>query len=139
MGKRYDGALRLLISKVLFSLIHLMKLMYYEINVLNSNMQISMSFRLGKGLGAQEDGETQNVKVKVKNDKQGIGANNDYSDTWLDHQDDFNSILAALNTCHSAPGSGTATPNNEVNSRDLGETGMNGLTKLSRAFLRGSM
>ena len=69
---------------------------------------------LGKGLGAQEDGETQNIKVKVKNDKQGIGANLDYSDTWLDHQDDFNSVLAALNTCHSAPGSGTATPPNEV-------------------------
>ena len=68
----------------------------------------------GKGLGAQEDGETENIKVKVKNDKQGIGANNDYSDTWLDHQDDFNSILAALNTSHSAPGSGTATPTNEV-------------------------
>jgi len=67
----------------------------------------------GKGLGAQEDGETENIKVKVKNDKQGIGANNDYSDTWLDHQDDFNSILAALNTSHSAPGSGTATPTNE--------------------------
>ena len=68
----------------------------------------------GKGLGAQEDGETENIKVKVKNDKQGIGATNDYSDTWLDHQDDFNSILAALNTSHSAPGSGTATPTNEV-------------------------
>ena len=68
----------------------------------------------GKGLGAQEDGETENIKVKVKNDKHGIGANNDYSDTWLDHQDDFNSILASLNTCHSAPGSGTATPTNEV-------------------------
>ena len=72
------------------------------------------SLSLGKGLGAQEDGETENIKVKVKNDKQGIGANNDYSDTWLDHQDDFNSILAALNTSHSAPGSGTATPTNEV-------------------------
>ena len=68
----------------------------------------------GKGLGAQEDGETENIKVKVKNDKHGIGANNDYSDTWLDHQDDFNSILASLNTCHSAPGSGTATPTHEV-------------------------
>jgi len=67
----------------------------------------------GRGLGAKEDGETENIKVKVKNDKHGIGANNDYSDTWLDHQDDFNSILASLNTSHSAPGSGTATPNNE--------------------------
>jgi len=67
----------------------------------------------GKGLGAQEDGETENIKVKVKNDKHGVGANNDYSDTWLDHQDDFNSILASLNTSHSAPGSGTATPTTE--------------------------
>jgi len=64
----------------------------------------------GKGLGAAEDGKVDNIKVKVKNNKLGIGSNLDYSDTWLDHQDDFNSLLANLNTSHSGPSSGTATP-----------------------------
>jgi len=82
-------------------------------NKFGQKLMEKFGWEKGKGLGAQEDGETQNIKVKVKNDKHGIGANNDYSDTWLDHQDDFNSILAALNTCHSAPGSGSATPTNE--------------------------
>jgi len=82
-------------------------------NKFGQKLMEKFGWEKGKGLGAQEDGETENIKVKVKNDKHGIGANNDYSDTWLDHQDDFNSILASLNTCHSAPGSGTATPNNE--------------------------
>jgi hypothetical protein len=52
--------------------------------------------------------------VQVKNDKLGIGSNNDYSDTWLDTQDDFSSLLASLNSCHSGPGSGTATPTSQV-------------------------
>jgi len=82
-------------------------------NKFGQKLMEKFGWEKGKGLGAQEDGETENIKVKVKNDKQGIGATNDYSDTWLDHQDDFNSILAALNTSHSAPGSGTATPTNE--------------------------
>jgi len=82
-------------------------------NKFGQKLMEKFGWEKGKGLGAQEDGETQNIKVKVKNDKHGIGANNDYSDTWLDHQDDFNSVLAALNTCHSAPGSGSATPTNE--------------------------
>jgi len=82
-------------------------------NKFGQKLMEKFGWEKGKGLGAQEDGETENIKVKVKNDKHGIGANNDYSDTWLDHQDDFNSILASLNTCHSAPGSGTATPTNE--------------------------
>jgi len=82
-------------------------------NKFGQKLMEKFGWEKGKGLGANEDGETQNIKVIVKNDKHGIGANNDYSDTWLDHQDDFNSVLASLNTCHSAPGSGTATPTNE--------------------------
>jgi len=101
-------------------------------NKFGQKLMEKFGWEKGKGLGAQEDGETQNIKVKVKNDKQGIGANLDYSDTWLDHQDDFNSVLAALNTCHSAPGSGTATPPNEE-SKDAVEESLEERSKTSKS------
>lgn len=101
-------------------------------NKFGQKLMEKFGWEKGKGLGANEDGETQNIKVQVKNDKHGIGANNDYSDTWLDHQDDFNSILASLNTCHSAPGSGTATPTNEE-SEDVVSGSMEERSKSSKS------
>lgn len=53
-----------------------------------------------KGLGAQEQGATEHIKVKVKNNNLGLGATNNNEDNWIAHQDDFNQLLAALNTCH---------------------------------------
>ncbi|XP_051016651.1 PIN2/TERF1-interacting telomerase inhibitor 1 [Acomys russatus] len=60
-----------------------------------------MGWSKGKGLGAQEQGATEHIKVKVKNNHLGLGATNNNEDNWIAHQDDFNQLLAALNTCHS--------------------------------------
>ncbi|KAL1781249.1 PIN2/TERF1-interacting telomerase inhibitor 1 isoform X1 [Sigmodon hispidus] len=60
-----------------------------------------MGWSKGKGLGAQEQGATEHIKVKVKNNNLGLGATNNNEDNWIAHQDDFNQLLAALNTCHS--------------------------------------
>ncbi|GAB1298999.1 PIN2/TERF1-interacting telomerase inhibitor 1 [Apodemus speciosus] len=96
-----------------------------------------MGWSKGKGLGAQEQGATEHIKVKVKNNHLGLGATNNNEflcvivlavleltlwirlvtnsqisaclclpsagvkvDSWIAHQDDFNQLLAALNTCH---------------------------------------
>nr|XP_038949258.1 PIN2/TERF1-interacting telomerase inhibitor 1 isoform X3 [Rattus norvegicus] len=59
-----------------------------------------MGWSKGKGLGAQEQGATEHIKVKVKNNHLGLGATNNNEDNWIAHQDDFNQLLAALNTCH---------------------------------------
>ncbi|XP_005075321.1 PIN2/TERF1-interacting telomerase inhibitor 1 isoform X2 [Mesocricetus auratus] len=59
-----------------------------------------MGWSKGKGLGAQEQGATEHIKVKVKNNNLGLGATNNNEDNWIAHQDDFNQLLAALNTCH---------------------------------------
>ncbi|XP_029452011.1 PIN2/TERF1-interacting telomerase inhibitor 1 isoform X1 [Rhinatrema bivittatum] len=59
-----------------------------------------MGWSKGKGLGAQEQGSTEHIKVQVKNNNLGLGATNNHEDNWIAHQDDFNQILAELNDCH---------------------------------------
>ncbi|KAM9297765.1 PIN2/TERF1-interacting telomerase inhibitor 1 [Morus bassanus] len=59
-----------------------------------------MGWSKGKGLGAQEQGNTEHIKVQVKNNMLGLGAAVNYEDNWIAHQDDFNQLLAELNDCH---------------------------------------
>merc|ERR1712083_336839 len=51
----------------------------------------------GKGLGANEDGNTEHVKVSHKQDTRGVGCTKKHADNWIAHQDDFNSLLSSLN------------------------------------------
>lgn len=64
-----------------------------------------MGWSKGKGLGAQEQGCTEHVKVQVKNNTLGLGASLNYEDNWIAHQDDFNQLLAELNDCHGTASS----------------------------------
>ncbi|NXG01476.1 PINX1 inhibitor, partial [Sakesphorus luctuosus] len=59
-----------------------------------------MGWSKGKGLGAQEQGNPEHIRVKVKNNMLGLGANINHEDNWIAHQDDFNQLLAELNNCH---------------------------------------
>ncbi|XP_048186440.1 PIN2/TERF1-interacting telomerase inhibitor 1 [Perognathus longimembris pacificus] len=59
-----------------------------------------MGWSKGKGLGAQEQGATDHIKVQVKNNHLGLGATNNNEDNWIAHQDDFNQLLAELSTHH---------------------------------------
>ncbi|NXI77094.1 PINX1 inhibitor, partial [Rhipidura dahli] len=59
-----------------------------------------MGWSKGKGLGAQEQGNPEHIRVKVKNDVLGLGAAINHEDNWIAHQDDFNQLLAELNNCH---------------------------------------
>ncbi|XP_051730969.1 PIN2/TERF1-interacting telomerase inhibitor 1 [Ctenopharyngodon idella] len=60
----------------------------------------SMGWAKGKGLGKSEQGSTEHIKVKVKNNKLGLGTAINNEDNWIAHQDDFNQLLAELNNCH---------------------------------------
>ncbi|XP_029547823.1 PIN2/TERF1-interacting telomerase inhibitor 1 [Salmo trutta] len=59
-----------------------------------------MGWSKGKGLGRTEQGSTEHVKVKVKNNQLGLGTIASHEDNWIAHQDDFNQLLADLNNCH---------------------------------------
>lgn len=56
-----------------------------------------MGWRKGKALGLKEDGCKEHVKVSAKSDRKGVGCNHQQADNWIAHQEDFNSILSALN------------------------------------------
>ncbi|XP_061561069.1 PIN2/TERF1-interacting telomerase inhibitor 1 [Phycodurus eques] len=59
-----------------------------------------MGWSKGKGLGRSEQGATEHVQVKVKNNCYGLGAHGSQEDNWIAHQEDFNDLLAQLNNCH---------------------------------------
>ncbi|XP_062323799.1 PIN2/TERF1-interacting telomerase inhibitor 1 [Osmerus eperlanus] len=59
-----------------------------------------MGWSKGKGLGRTEQGSTEHIKVKVKNNNLGLGTAANHEDNWIAHQDDFNQLLADLNNCH---------------------------------------
>uniref|UniRef100_V9KVT1 Pin2-interacting protein X1 n=1 Tax=Callorhinchus milii TaxID=7868 RepID=V9KVT1_CALMI len=63
-----------------------------------------MGWSKGKGLGAQEQGSTEHVKVLLKSNKLGLGAAVNHEDNWIAHQDDFNQLLSELNSCHAQNG-----------------------------------
>ncbi|XP_009886248.1 PREDICTED: PIN2/TERF1-interacting telomerase inhibitor 1 [Charadrius vociferus] len=79
-----------------------------------------MGWSKGKGLGAQEQGNTEHIKVQVKNNTLGLGATINYEDNWIAHQDDFNQLLAELNDCHGQ-GETEHTMNNQKKAFSLEE------------------
>ncbi|KAM7117591.1 PIN2/TERF1-interacting telomerase inhibitor 1 isoform 1-T1 [Ciconia maguari] len=79
-----------------------------------------MGWSKGKGLGAQEQGNTEHIKVQVKNNMLGLGATINYEDNWIAHQDDFNQLLAELNDCHGQ-GETESSVNNQKTTFSLEE------------------
>ncbi|XP_058795312.1 uncharacterized protein LOC131666552 [Phymastichus coffea] len=65
-------------------------------NKFGQKMLEKMGWSVGKGLGVNEQGMTEHVRVKVKNDQVGIGYQKDKDDHWTEHQDDFNRFLQNL-------------------------------------------
>ncbi|KAI5090532.1 PIN2/TERF1-interacting telomerase inhibitor 1 isoform X1 [Silurus meridionalis] len=69
-----------------------------------------MGWSKGKGLGKSEQGATEHIKVKVKNNSLGLGTAINNEDNWIAHQDDFNQLLAELNSCHGQNNTEDSTP-----------------------------
>jgi len=62
-----------------------------------------MGWEKGKGLGANLSGNVDHISLRHKDNNKGIGFEG-HDDTWLAHQDDFQSVLAALNVEHGDAG-----------------------------------
>ncbi|XP_033112905.1 PIN2/TERF1-interacting telomerase inhibitor 1-like [Anneissia japonica] len=76
-------------------------------NKFGKRLMEKMGWTDGKGLGANEDGCQDHIKVSLKNNTRGLGCTVSHEDKWIAHQDDFNSLLANLNASHA---SGNTTP-----------------------------
>jgi len=70
-------------------------------NKISVKMMEKMGWTQGNGLGAKEDGRTEHVKIKFKDEKRGVGCSLKYDRQWIAHQDSFNDLLAGLNSGES--------------------------------------
>lgn len=73
-----------------------------------------MGWRKGKALGLNEDGCKEHIKVSTKSDRKGVGCTQQHADNWIAHQEDFNSILSALNKDVTMESSSTAFSLNDT-------------------------
>lgn len=56
-----------------------------------------MGWQPGKGLGLLENGNTDNIAVRLKENNLGIGADKNTADNWLQTASDFDALLKKLN------------------------------------------
>lgn len=60
-----------------------------------------MGWSKGKGLGVNEDGQQNFIRVSHKTDQKGMGYQ-DRDDQWTGHENDFNSLLKSLDNSRNA-------------------------------------
>lgn len=58
-------------------------------------MMTKMGWTKDKGLGANEDGQKEFIKIRFKDNTKGVGFQ-DKDDQWTEHEDQFNSLLQNL-------------------------------------------
>ncbi|KAF7732892.1 PIN2/TERF1-interacting telomerase inhibitor 1 [Apophysomyces ossiformis] len=82
-------------------------------------MLMKMGWAPGKGLGINEDGNKEHVKIRLKDNTLGVGATKKNEDNWLDNTDAFSRLLADLNS--RAPETTTTTESSETSGEEEGE------------------
>ena len=74
---------------------------------------------LGDGLGATNQGIKDPISIKANSDNRGIGHEVGMDDVWLNQKDDFDDVLASLNSAHAS----TANSDNEQEGQESSKTG----------------
>eukprot|EP00127_Corallochytrium_limacisporum_P002373 Clim_evm14s119 gene=Clim_evmTU14s119 len=80
-----------------------------------------MGWKEGKGLGANQQGETEHIKVSMKLNNSGVGAQKRHDLNWLENVDAFSGVLASLNAAHSADAGETS--NAKTSDKEQGDEG----------------
>merc|ERR1712045_829604 len=73
-----------------------------------------MGGKSGDGLGAQNQGIQAPISIKSNQDGKGVGHEGGDHDVWLNHKDNFDDVLAALNSAHGS----TANSDNEQDNQE---------------------
>ncbi|KAJ3121413.1 PIN2/TERF1-interacting telomerase inhibitor 1 [Nowakowskiella sp. JEL0407] len=68
-------------------------------------MLSKMGWAEGKGLGLREDGQVDHIKVRLKIDSLGVGADKKTADNWLGNNDAFSTLLDGMNKRINGDGS----------------------------------
>ncbi|KAH8373779.1 hypothetical protein KR200_008151 [Drosophila serrata] len=72
------------------------KALYEDDNRFGTKMLEKMGWSKGNGLGARQDGEKDFVRIRFKNDAEGLGYEAK-DDQWTTHEEGFNGLLKSLN------------------------------------------
>ncbi|XP_016930289.3 PIN2/TERF1-interacting telomerase inhibitor 1 isoform X2 [Drosophila suzukii] len=72
------------------------KALYEDENRFGTKMLEKMGWTKGNGLGAKQDGEKDFVRIRFKNDAEGLGFEA-RDDQWTTHEEGFNGLLKSLN------------------------------------------
>merc|ERR1739838_977992 len=87
-----------------------------------------MGWKSGSGLGATNQGIVDPITLKANQEKKGVGAVAGDHDVWLNQKDDFDDVLAALNSAHT-----TAPNSDEEKEKDQDEESKNSQMSLRDA------
>lgn len=72
-------------------------------NKYGQRMLEKMGWTTGKGLGVNEQGMTEHVRVSLKNDTAGVGFKmEDLDKAWTEYQEGFNDLLQELQKCQNS-------------------------------------
>ncbi|KAI8968980.1 hypothetical protein BDF20DRAFT_792647, partial [Mycotypha africana] len=80
-----------------------------------------MGWAPGKGLGVNEDGHKEHVKIRLKDNNLGVGATKKNIDNWLGNTDAFSRLLADLNSQSNSEAS-SMNGDESIESKDKSET-----------------
>ncbi|XP_017839571.1 PIN2/TERF1-interacting telomerase inhibitor 1 isoform X2 [Drosophila busckii] len=94
------------------------KALYEDDTRFGTKMLEKMGWSKGKGLGANEDGSKDFVRVRFKNDAEGLGYET-RDDQWTVHEEGFNGLLKSLNGGEVEKDNGNASASEEE-SRPMG-------------------
>jgi len=97
---------------------------------LGNKMMEKMGWKSGDGLGATNQGIKDPITIKSNSDNRGIGHEVGMDDVWLNQKDDFDDVLASLNSAHAS----TANSDNEQDqeSSKTGQTEKQSLRDISK-------
>ncbi|KAH8411042.1 hypothetical protein KR222_009920 [Zaprionus bogoriensis] len=96
------------------------KALYEDDSRFGTKMLEKMGWSKGRGLGANEDGAQEFVRVRFKNDAEGLGFEA-RDDQWTVHEEGFNGLLKALNGGEQAePAANGADSGSEEETRPMG-------------------
>ncbi|KMY95297.1 transcriptional regulator ATRX homolog isoform X1 [Drosophila simulans] len=93
------------------------KALYEDENRFGTKMLEKMGWTKGSGLGANLSGEKDFVRIRFKNDAEGLGFEQ-RDDQWTVHEDGFNGLLKSLNGDDS--GGNDKEPESEEEARPMG-------------------
>ncbi|XP_043643920.1 G patch domain-containing protein 4 isoform X2 [Drosophila teissieri] len=93
------------------------KALYEDENRFGTKMLEKMGWTKGSGLGANLSGEKDFVRIRFKNDAEGLGFEQ-RDDQWTVHEDGFNGLLKSLNGDDS--GAKDNEPESEEEARPMG-------------------